>query len=428
MTGTQELVVGELLGARYRVDALLGRGGMASVYSAHDSVLGRRVAIKVFPSDLSESAESVRILDEMRMLAAINHPALVILHDGAPAQAGTQGPAYLVMELVDGEDLSTRISRGTLPRADAIAIASAVASALAHIHALGIVHRDVKPANILLFGATVPGQPVRAKLADLGIARLADGARRTATGAVLGTAAYLSPEQVRGEPAGPGSDIYSLGLVLLESLTGVRAYPGGAIEAATARIYRAPTIPVSLSAPVVQLIRAMTDADPERRPTASDLANALGALPTEEASAPTGPVSVDSGTVTLPMAVGVPIAEEAASAIVDDDDAATRTRVLPSVADTAVLPTATAPADYRVQPHHDEQARPPRPRRRYRRRWLISGGAAVLAAAAVAAVIFTRILAPMGGSLDEPAPPPSYAPVDGALGEHLVELQESVEP
>ncbi|WCI09572.1 protein kinase [Arthrobacter sp. OVS8] len=165
------------------------------------------------------------------------------------------------MELVDGQDLRTRIRHSPLPLAEIAVIGAGVSDALAYVHSLGIIHRDIKPANILLVPVR-PGEPLRPKLTDFGIARMMDGTRLTATGTMVGTAAYLSPEQSRGADLGPASDIYSLGLVLLECIKGEVEYPGSAVESAVARLHRAPGIPDAVPAEWATLIRAMTALDP----------------------------------------------------------------------------------------------------------------------------------------------------------------------
>ena len=144
---------------------------------------------------------------------------------------------------------------------------------LAHVHARGFVHRDVKPANILLDHGREP------RLADFGIARALDGTVATATGAVAGTAAYLAPEQVRGETVGPPADVYALGLVLIEARTGRREYPGAMVESATARLYRRPAVPEGLPPDLAALLSAMTHPDPAARPNAADVAAALTKRP-----------------------------------------------------------------------------------------------------------------------------------------------------
>ncbi len=165
------------------------------------------------------------------------------------------------MELVDGQDLRARIRHSPLPLAEIAVIGAGVSDALAYVHSLGIIHRDIKPANILLVPVR-PGEPLRPKLTDFGIARMMDGTRLTATGTMVGTAAYLSPEQSRGADLGPASDIYSLGLVLLECIKGEVEYPGSAVESAVAQTAPGAGHPRCRPRRMGPLIRAMTALDP----------------------------------------------------------------------------------------------------------------------------------------------------------------------
>jgi eukaryotic-like serine/threonine-protein kinase len=254
-----------VLGGRYELGALLGTGASAVVRRAVDRVTGRLFAVKLFHAGAS-AHDRRRQQREMRALAALHHPGLVGLHDGG-VEAGRP---YIVTDLVEGPTLAELLADGPLHPAEVRRIGARLADALAHVHAGGIVHRDLKPANVLL------GSDGRPRLADFGIARALDGTAVTGTGYVVGTAAYLAPEQVRGEWVGPEADVYALGLVLLESLTGRREYPGALVESATARLHRAPGIPDDLPSALRTALHAMTALDPAVRPSAADVATLLG--------------------------------------------------------------------------------------------------------------------------------------------------------
>jgi len=205
MTGTR------LLGGRYVLLDVLGTGGMSTVWRAKDEVLDREVAVKVLgPQYAADAAFRTRFEREARHVAGLSHPRLVTVFD-----CGVQGSTpFIVMELVAGRTLRQILDEtGTIPPEDAVAIAAAVCEGLAAAHAAGLVHRDIKPANIVLSGAGV-------KVLDFGIARLEGVPGGTRTQTVLGTAAYLSPEQASGQPVGPQADLYALGCVLFEMLTG----------------------------------------------------------------------------------------------------------------------------------------------------------------------------------------------------------------
>src|SRR5215211_484120 len=212
------MVVGagsSLLAGRYRVDRQLGRGGMAAVYLAHDEKLDRRVAVKRLHTDSPEDAAR-RFAREAKLGASLNHPNLVWVFDAVADHEGV----LIIMEYVEGTTLARELQGGPLRPRRAAEVIQGVARALDHAHEHGIVHRDVKPANMLL------GKRGAIKLADLGIATAAEHTRITRSDVVLGTAAYLAPEQLDGHRPSPATDIYSLATVAFEALTGVKARRG----------------------------------------------------------------------------------------------------------------------------------------------------------------------------------------------------------
>ncbi|WP_240690209.1 serine/threonine-protein kinase [Arthrobacter sp. PAMC25564] len=396
-------LTGELLGGRYRLGEVIGRGGMATVYTAKDVNLGRDVALKLFGPQSADPDELRRQEAEIELLATLNHPSLVTLFDaGTDARIPEEPRPFLTMELVDGQDLRARIRRGPVSWGELAVIGAGVADALAYVHGLGIIHRDIKPANILLVPVR-PGEPLRPKLTDFGIARILDGTRLTATGTMVGTAAYLSPEQARGADLGPASDIYSLGLVLLECIKGEVEYPGSAVESAVARLYRAPAIPDGVPAEWAQLLRATTALDPLDRPGAASL----------EAALRQALVSPDSRPGIL---------------------SGTRTRVLPA---PPPRPPRLPGPDAGARPLHQSDPDPvtapgtvrasfaSRAVARFRpgsRRTRIALLLAAVTLLAVAVTVAVTVISPKA-----PAVVP-YPAVTGSLGEHLEQLQKSVEP
>ncbi|MEV4149927.1 protein kinase [Amycolatopsis sp. NPDC049691] len=258
-----------LLAGRYEVGRLVGSGGTARVYRAYDLRLQREVAVKIYDRD-AVALDQRRRLREMSIQGSITHPGVVALLD-----SGTEhGRTYLVMQLVEGENLAERLLAGPLPAAEVTELADGLAEALAHVHARRVVHRDLKPANVFL-SADGP------LIGDFGIAHALDTTHITGTGVVPGTAAYLAPEQVGGERAGPPADVYALGLILLECVTGRREYPGTMVEAAMARLTRPPRIPDGLPPSLAHTLRRMTRSEPADRPTAAEVRELLhGPVPT----------------------------------------------------------------------------------------------------------------------------------------------------
>jgi serine/threonine protein kinase len=250
---------------------------MASVYLAHDEELDRPVALKLLGDELVDDEEfQRRFVREARLAARLSHPNVVQVYD--TAQEGER--PFIVMEYVEGETLAERLARGPLPPGDAIRLASHLCAALEHAHRAGLVHRDVKPQNVLLRADGT------AKLADFGIARAAGETRLTQAGALLGTAAYLAPEQVAGADATPASDLYSLGVVLYESLTGRMPHEVDSLADLGRQRREEPVTPLrdlvpEVPVPVEDAVMRCLAVNPEYRPaSAAALAAELGERPT----------------------------------------------------------------------------------------------------------------------------------------------------
>ncbi|QTE28438.1 serine/threonine-protein kinase [Pengzhenrongella sicca] len=402
------------LAGRYELGDLLGAGGMADVYRARDTLLGREVAVKVFRTAVADEQFDARQRGEITLLAALNHPGLVTIFDAGTGRfADCSHRAFLVMELVTGPSLAGRLSVGTLPAAETALVGAQVAEALGYIHAAAVVHRDVKPANILLPGADVAG-PTQAwtKLTDFGIARLVDDAHLTSTGLLLGTPGYLSPEQATGSSPGPLTDVYALGLVLLECRTGVRSFPGSAIESATARLHRDPDVPTDLGGQWTDLLRAMTSRQPEDRPTAFEASTDLRELIDDRARTRV--------LAAMPAVPAVPADDATQALATSAPDGATQVLAVPLPGRTASgRPTSGRPASERPGSRRPTSGRPARWRQRPVQ---IAAGVLVAAAAGGALWVGTRDAGP------GPQVPPTYPAVSGQLGEHLEQLQTSVQP
>ena len=264
---------GVTFGGRYQLSTRVAIGGMGEVWQATDLVIGRTVAIKILKDEyLGDPGFLERFRAEARHAALVNHEGIANVFD----YGEEDGSAYLVMELVPGEALSTILERErVLPTDKVLDIVAQTASALQAAHQAGLVHRDIKPGNLLI---TPEG---RVKITDFGIARIADQVPLTATGQVMGTVQYLSPEQASGTSASPTTDIYSLGIVAYEALAGRRPFTGESqVAIAMAQINEAPPdLPVTIAEPVRNLVYTCIAKKPAERPqTAAHLARAAQAL------------------------------------------------------------------------------------------------------------------------------------------------------
>jgi len=390
---------GRLLNERYRIVSVIGRGGVATVYRAEDESLGRTVALKVISRSLGDADDTKRRAKEVRLIAGFHHPGLVTLFDFVPIDGGPE--AMLVMQYVEGADLASRIAGGPLAPELTAEIGAAIAAALAHVHNDGVMHRDVKPANILLPAAGASSAQV-AVLADFGIARLVDESNVTSTGLIVGTASYLSPEQAQGVTLAPSTDIYSLGLVLLECLTGLRAFPGTALESVAARLSADPTIPDSVGADWAPLLRSMLERDAAARPSAAEVERTLSGMASQTGDEKTKLMPVATAVATAATEVLVPVGQEAA--VANSTPRAPRRR-----------PVAGAIPFGKIA--------------------LVAGVVIALFVILLLAVFAVLQLRSLSASLPTAAPaasssatatPISYPAVEGKLGEHLVELQRSV--
>jgi hypothetical protein len=276
-----EVAVPQVVAGRYRLGEPIGRGGRGVVHEAVDPLLERDVAVKVFRA-VSPTMIDVRLQEaEARLLAGLNHYALTTLFDAGVDTSDPEHPrVYMVMERVPGVDLKRRLRRdGPLTAAQVAYLGFDLAEGLQYVHEHGFLHRDLKPANVLIADRHIDSR-IRGKLADFGIASLigvTDG-----RGWSSGTTAYLSPEQVDGQEPTTASDVYALGLVLIEALTGRPAYTGAAAEVAVARLDRDPHIPADVPPELGDVLRRMTSLLPEARPSLEEAALAFQAATLRE--------------------------------------------------------------------------------------------------------------------------------------------------
>ncbi len=389
----------ELLAGRYELGPTLGRGGMGEVRSAVDHRLSRTVAVKLLHQGVDPSARQ-RFEDEAMAAAQLVHPNVVGVFDTGEHD----GVAYIVMERLPGRTLADEIATGPLPIARVRAVADQVLRALEAAHDAGIIHRDIKPGNVLL---TDDGT---AKVADFGIAKMEEGNDHTATGMVIGTPSYLAPERILGQPATAQSDVYAVGVVLHEALTGDRPFddPSPVAAADAARCQEPPSLelarPDADAALVRAIERSMAKQPGDRFQTAAAMRSAL-----EEGVAAPVP-----GTTVLRTAAPA----------------------------TAVLPITPAPAPAASSPEGHVQVPPgavgtsppsdgPAPRgtigfapARSRR----PSGTALAALGAGVVVLILVVLLLVGGGDDEPTAPPTGPELPAELEARLRSLEEAVQP
>ncbi|GAB2975534.1 protein kinase domain-containing protein [Frigoribacterium salinisoli] len=322
---------GLTFGGRYQLSTRVAIGGMGEVWEATDLVIGRTVAIKILKDEyLGDPGFLERFRAEARHAALVNHEGIANVFD----YGEEEGSAYLVMELVPGEAMSTILDRDrVLPTDKVLDIVAQTASALQAAHAAGLVHRDIKPGNLLI---TPDG---RVKITDFGIARIADQVPLTATGQVMGTVQYLSPEQASGHPASPSTDIYSLGIVAYEALAGRRPFTGESqVAIAMAQINETPPdLPSSVPEPVRRLVLSCIAKKPAERPgSASALATASRALRRGDVAAATTAVPA------IGLAAG---AADQATQLMSTQDATTQLFDPAGAAAAGAATTAFVPGD-----------------------------------------------------------------------------------
>ncbi|MEU1970734.1 serine/threonine-protein kinase [Microbacterium sp. NPDC019599] len=433
---------GSILDSRYRLDEKIGEGGMAQVYRAEDLSLQRTVAIKLMRGPTEGSRERDRVISETTLLASLSHPSLVTLFD---AHISTTEPSYLVMEYIEGKTLRDRLDSGPLGSDEVAALAVDLAEALHVVHEKGVVHRDIKPSNVLLWPSPLPDREFRAKLTDFGIAYLLDATRVTAPGTVIGTAAYLAPEQLRGEPPSTAADVYGLGLVLLESLTGQRAFAHAVgHEAIVARLAVSPTVPDDLPGTWHALLTAMTASNPARRPTALQIA--LAATELRERHPSTGevlaaimdpaitpsetPVAAASqpgaaiAGAAIPPRPAPPLPEATHADVTHADTTHADATPIPEATPAGAPPDPTQASDTETRTHvFPVEDVPEAPAAGKRRTTIL-----LIAAAILLAIVAAVAIGIAAANQAEPEQAPPLPAIEEPLGTHLDELYEEVTP
>lgn len=363
------LRAGDVIGGRYTLTRPIAMGGMGAVWSATDQVLGRNVAVKLLKAEYSSDKGFLeRFRAEARHSAGLSHPNIAAVYDyGETDDPGAHNVAYLVMEEVPGAPLSAILNdRGTLSPEQVLDVLSQTAAGLGAAHAKGIVHRDVKPANLML----TPDGDV--KITDFGISRAADQASLTATGTVMGTARYLSPEQATGEPTSPASDLYSLGVVGYEALAGHSPFPAETpVAQAMAHVHDTPQpLPAGVPGAVADLVMSLLAKDPKSRP--QDGAALVGLVSRVRAgenvtSTRSQPVTGQPTQATAVLGGAAPVQQTAA---MPAQPAPTPAQGYPAYAGQGMQPghgTQPAPG---MQPYPPGSGRPPSQGRR-RRTWTV---------------------------------------------------------
>jgi serine/threonine-protein kinase len=374
-----------ILSGRYEIGERLGSGGMSSVHQATDLILERTVAVKILAEHLSDDERFVaRFRREALAVAKLIHPNIVQVYDTGI----DDGRHYIVMEYVQGRSGAQILQRhGPLDAETTAEIGAQACAGLDYAHRRGIIHRDVKPGNLMIVGGPVGGGEMTMKLTDFGIARAVEQTRITQVGSVVGTAAYLSPEQVRGEEATPATDVYALGVVLYQFLTGRLPYEGSTLaELAVRQQNEKPLPPSTYNDEVPETLGAAVlralEGDPNRRyASASEFAGGLA-------------LGMQGEDVTLPLETGT-----AATNVLGGGETATRrldqtaqTEYRPAQPSSTRRPVARAPQQQAPPPPARPAAPAPRKRGAFSRfaRFVMALVALVLIAAAVAAaVIYT---------------------------------------
>jgi eukaryotic-like serine/threonine-protein kinase len=388
---------GSVLEHRYRLDDRIALGGVGEVWQGTDLVLRRVVAVKLLRPEYAQDEDCLaRFRAEGRHAALLSHPNIAQVYDCA--EQAPPLPGFLVMELVDGQSLARLLAGGPLSPARTMGIVAQAARGLQAAHTAGLVHRDIKPGNLLI------GRDDQVKITDFGIAQVPGSARLTRTGLLVGTAAYLAPERASGGPATPASDLYSLGVVAYECLTGQAPFDGEPLAVALAHLQQAmPPLPPPVPAAVAALVAELTAKDPSARPPSaadvSDRAERLRTGPPPPAAGPASPLS--AAGPDSPLSAAAPDSPLSAAA-------------------PASPPPAAAPAGLTTAPPElpNEPGGPPpgqagagdaraRPRRRLSRAGPPARAALVVAAVAVAALGWA-LVATHGSAPDQRLSPDTH--------------------